>query len=156
MNSVPAWVMQVDRVAKVAVGKMEIIHIVHNPDYITIPCAPEHCNRVVYWNKKIIPVMNLSMWFNESVVYYHSNLVAIVTYQDESNADIKYGGIQLLDPPVIDYVSNNQLSKTDSNDGKWRAIALSCYRNKSDEDIPIIDLCAIFSNNSRHSASYIR
>ena len=156
MNSVPAWVMQVDRVAKVAVGKMEVIHIVHNPEYITIPCAPEHCNRVIYWNKKIIPVMNLSTWFNDSVVYYHSNLVAIVTYQDGNNGDIKYGGIQLLDPPVIDYVNNNQLSKADSTDGKWRSIALSCYRNKSDEDIPIIDLRTIFSNTQRHSTGYIR
>ena len=156
MNSVPAWVMQVDRVAKVAVGKMEMIHIVHKPEFITVPCSPEHCNRVIYWNKKIIPVMNLSFWFNDSVVYYHSNLVAIVTYQDENNGNIKYGGIQLLDPPAIDYVSNDQFSNSDSTDGKWKNIALSCYRNKSDENIPIIDLRTIFSNSPRNTAGFFR
>ncbi len=144
MSSVPAWVMQVDRVAKIAVGQAEIIHIVHEPGYIKVPCAPDYCNSVIYWNKKIVPVMNLSEWFNDTAVYYHSNLVAITVYMDKSTGSVNYGGIQLLDPPVIDYVNNDQLSESYSGNSKWKSIAVSCYRNINDENIPIIDLYSVF------------
>ncbi|TNF39003.1 MAG: hypothetical protein EP315_00425 [Gammaproteobacteria bacterium] len=145
MSGVPAWVLQVDRVARVAVGRMEIIHVVHEPEFIQVPCAPEHCNRIILWNNKIIPVMNLSSWFNNGVVYYHSNLVAIAIYADSQTGELAYGGIQLLEPPVLDHVSNTQACTDIMMQAKWQALAVSCYRNSRDETVPILDLTAVFA-----------
>jgi len=137
--------MQVDRVSRVAVGQLELIHIIAQPSYIEIPKAPDYCKRVVVWNNKVIPVLDLSMLVNKTSAYYQHNAVAVAMYVNGSEKQVQYGGIQLIDMPVLDTVSNEQKIVESELSVRWKPISISGYRSKDREIIPILDVQKIFS-----------
>lgn len=148
MNDVAAWLMQVDRTSRVAVGQLELIHIIATPDYIEVPKTPAYCTRVVVWNNKIIPVLDLSMLVNGTSAFYQHNALAVALYTNGDGKEVKYGGIQLIDMPVLDRVSNDQqISESELSD-KWKSISISGYRSKDDDIIPILDVHRLFSSGA--------
>ena len=145
MSDVAAWLMQVDRTSRVAVGQLELIHIIAVPEYLEVPRAPDYCKRIVLWNNKIVPVVDISMLINKTSAYYQHNAVAIALYYDPDNQDLKYGGIQLTDMPVLDKVNNDQHIAEAELSVKWKRISLSGYRRKDNDIIPILDVQRLFS-----------
>ena len=145
MNEVAAWVMQIDRMSRVAVGQLELIHIIANPEYIEVPKAPRHCKRVVMWNNKVIPVMDLSILVNDASAFYQHNSVAVALYAPEGRHELQYGGIQLIDMPVLDKVSNQQQVTQSELSEQWKPLSVSAYRGRDSDIIPILDLPKLFS-----------
>lgn len=145
MSGVSAWVMQLDHVLSAAVGQMELIHIVDNPELIYIPKAPSYCNHVVLWNSIVIPVLDLSAWLNDSTLVYRRNLVAIAVYRDEKGV-LKYGGLHLADTPTLVTVSNDDACNLPVSSSLWQKISISCFSNDEHAPVPIIDIPKIFSD----------
>ena len=145
MSLVPAWLMQIDRLSRVALGQLELVHIIPSPEYIEIPKSHDYCKRVVLWNKKIIPVMDISMLVNKVPSYIENNAVAVAIYRDAISEEIKYGGIQLTDMPVLEKVDNSQaVAKVELPD-KWNRVSISCFQLAEDEVVPVLDVCRLFS-----------
>jgi len=146
MSNVDAWLMQIDDFSRVAIGQLELIHIIASPEYIEVPKAPEYCQRVIVWNDEIIPVIDISILMDHAIPCFHQNAIAVVIYHDENNQVLKYGGIQLFDTPVLAKVSNTQaVIRADMQD-RWEAVALSCFKDEEDELIPVLDLKRLFSS----------
>lgn len=145
MNKVPAWLMQVDRISKVAVGQMELIHIIASPEYVDIPKTPEYCSRIVIWNNRVLPVIDLSSLVTGVSAYYQHNSVAVAMYVDSVTSQYKYGGIQLTDTPVMDHVSDDQFVDAAKLTQAWKAVSISAYRGGEGEVIPILNVEALFS-----------
>lgn len=151
MSKSAAWVMKLDQSIYAAVSKTELIHIVDKPTYIKIPKTPDHCKHVIIWNKNILPIMNISLWIKNESTHYDSNVVAIIAYGD-SDGDAQYGGIKLFDAPTLEYVNNQQMSELPSDFNKWNAISLSCFINKDNVKVPILDISKLFSRQlNEHS-----
>ena len=145
MSSAPAWLMQIDRLSRVALGQLELVHIIPSPEYVEIPKSHDYCNRVVLWNKKIIPVMDISMLVNRVPSYIENNAVAVAIYRDKNTEDIKYGGIQLTDMPILESVDNSQaVSKSELPD-KWDMVSISCFQMSENEIVPVLDVRRLFS-----------
>lgn len=137
--------MQVGRTSRVAVGQLELIHIIATPEYIEVPKAPAYCTRVVVWNNKIIPVLDLSMLVDDTSAFYQHNALAVALYTNAGGKEVKYGGIQLIDMPVLDRVSNSQQISESKLPDKWRPISISGYTSKDNDIIPILDVHRLFS-----------
>lgn len=144
MSGATAWVMQLDHQMSAAVGQMELIHIVDDPEFYKIPKAPIYCDQVILWNNRIIPVMDLSAWLNDSTVVYRRSLVAIAAYRDKNDV-LKYGGIHLADTPAMEAVKNDQACTLPLTSNKWRDIAISCFSGADSNPVPILDVPTIFS-----------
>ena len=145
MGEVAAWLMQIDRASKVAVGQRELIHIVAAPKYIEVPKAPFYCSRVLIWNNSLVPVVDLSLLVNKMSAFYHDNSVAVGVYTDQNSGKTHYGGIQLTDMPVLDKVSNKQQILESELSSAWRPVSVSAYKSTDNEIIPILDLRRLFS-----------
>lgn len=145
MGDVAAWLMQVDRVSRVAVGQLELIHIISDPDYIEVPRTPEYCQRVVVWNNRIVPILDISMLINKTSAFFQHNAVAVALYSSGDSGELNYGGIQLIDMPVLDKVSNQQYVEASELPGNWRHVSISAYRSKDDDIVPILDTQRLFS-----------
>ena len=144
MSGATAWVMQLDHQMSAAVGQMELIHIVDNPELYKIPKAPTYCGHVILWNNRIIPVMDLSAWLNDSTVVYRRSLIAIAVYRDQNN-ELKYGGIHLSDTPATETVHDEQACALPLTSSKWREVSISCFRSSDNNPVPILDVPTIFS-----------
>ena len=145
MSEVAAWLMQIDRLSKVAVGQLELIHIIAAPEYIEVPKAPEYCKRVVIWNGRVIPVVDLSMLVNKTSAYYQHNAVAVALYSAGAGKELKYGGIQLTDMPGLDKVSNEQHIAESELPRNWKPVSISGDRGKENDIVPILDLPRLFT-----------
>lgn len=151
MSGATAWVIQLDHQMSAAVGQMELIHIVDNPEFYKIPGAPAYCDHVILWNNRIIPVMDLSAWLNDSTVVFRRSLVAIAVYRDQNN-ELKYGGIHLSDTPATEVVSNDQACALPITSNRWKAVSVSCFRSSDSNPVPILDVPTIFSTALAESA----
>lgn len=145
MAEVAAWLMQIDRLFRVAVGQSELIHIIPSPEYIEIPRAPGYCKRVIAWNDEIIPVVDLSMLVNGVSAFHEQNSVAVTLYTEDNSSKLQYGGIQLIDMPRIDHVSNDHAIDREDIPTNWKPLSISAYRNAQGEIVPVLDTGRIFS-----------
>jgi len=143
-NGVAAWLLQVDRLVNVAIGQFELIHIIDEPDYMSIPQAPDYCKDVVLWNNNIVPVMSLASWLTSCLQVDNTGVVAIVVYQDDQGKH-KFGGIKLSSPPIQAKVNNSQQCQLTDDLDKWRKVSLSSFKSKTGDIVPIIDVSKLFS-----------
>jgi len=143
-NGVVAWLLQVDRLVNVAIGQFELIHIIDEPDYMSIPQSPKHCKDVVLWNNNIVPVMSLVSWLTSEIQVDNTGVVAIVVYEDEQGKH-KFGGIKLSNAPIQAKVKNSQQCQLTGDFDKWRKVSLSSFKSKTGDIVPIIDVSKLFS-----------
>ncbi len=144
---VAAWLLQLDRLVNVAIGQFELTHIVDQPEYISIPQAPEHCKDIILWNDNIVPVMNLTSWMSGDKQSDAPGVVAIVVYTGAQN-NYLYGGIKLNNPPVQVKVKNIQQCQWTKSLDKWKILSISCFKSQEGEVVPIIDITKVFSQKS--------
>lgn len=137
------WLLPLDQAVNVAVGEYEFIHIVDQPEYLPIPQTPEYCKHVILWNENIVPVINLSSWFSGQKQSEDAGVVAILIYSN-SDGELLYGGIKLVNIPVLAKVKNDQGCSLPGNADKWREISLSCFKSSNGEVVPILDVAALF------------
>lgn len=145
MSTVAAWLMQIDRLTRVAVAQMELVHILPDPEYIEVPKAPDHCKRVVIWNKLVIPVVDISMLIHDVSSFYQNNAVAITIYHNPDDNQYYYAGIQLTDMPVLENVSNAQYVSASEVSAKWRSFTISAFRSKDNDVVPVLDVPRLFA-----------
>ena len=143
-EGVAAWLLQVDRLVNVAIGQFELIHIVDEPDYLSVPQAPEYCRNVILWNDNIVPVICLTSWASGNVDSDNSGIVAIVVYKGIHN-NYTYGGIKLDTAPVQARVKNDQQCQLTDNLITWEGVSLSCFKSSTGDIVPIIDITKLFS-----------
>ena len=144
MSEAAAWLMQIDRLTRVAVGQLELIHIISSPEYIEVPKAPGYCQRIVVWNNKIIPVVDISMLVAGTSAFYQNNAVAVALYKDPGSDEIKYGGIQLTDMPLLEKITNEQGVARSDLSSMWHPYAVSGFKSAEKEIVPIIDIRQLF------------
>jgi len=143
VDGVTTWLLPLDQAVNVAVGEYEFVHIVDQPEYISIPRTPEYCKHVILWNENIVPVINLSSWFYGHEQSEDAGVVAILIYNN-SEGELLYGGIKLINIPVLDKVKNDQGCSLPGNADKWKEISLSCFKSCNGEVVPILDVAALF------------
>lgn len=142
-TGVTTWLLSLDHNLNVAIGEFEFVHIVDQPEYIAIPQAPEHCKHVILWNENIVPVINLSSWIYGHEKSEDYGVIAILIYKNV-DGKLLYGGIKMLDMPMLDKVKNDQGCALPENVNKWKEISLSSFKQSNGNVVPILDVPALF------------
>ena len=143
IDSASAWLLSVDHFTKVAVGEFEFIHIVDQPEYFSIPRAPEYCKHVILWNDNIVPVMSLSSWNSGLEQTEGAGTVAILVYKNFSG-ELLYAGVKLVSIPVLVKVNNDQACALPDSANNWNKISLSCFKSSNGDVVPILDVATLF------------
>ena len=143
-SGVSAWLLEVSEVCNLAVGQFELVHIVDQPEYISIPQAPEYCRHAIIWNGVMVPVMNVSSWLLSSPQTDDDSIVAILIYKN-SSGELSYGGVKLNATPVLEKVSNDQECELPQSSDKLKAVSISCFVSSAGDAVPVLDIGCLFS-----------
>jgi chemotaxis signal transduction protein len=146
-----AWILSLENVQQVAIGQLEMIHLLPSPELFKIPDTPDYCHYMVFWQNELIPVMDVltragiksnfanKLWNRKDQDFY----VAIIGYESESFSLPQYGGIFLAKKPVTMMVNNDQNSLLPEEPEGWQDISTSCFSYKNNI-IPILNLADLF------------
>lgn len=149
VDGVNAWLLSIGQAENVAVGEFEFIHIVDQPEYFSVPQAPEFCQQVILWNENIVPVMNLSSWFSGQKQIEDNGIVAILIYENHEG-ELSYGGLKLANIPVQIQVNNDQGCPLPGKFDKWKEISLSSFESDGGDVIPILDVATLFLQEAKY------
>ena len=145
-----AWVLEVADNIRVAISQHEMNHIDECSNLIKIPKAPVWCDQVMLWKNQIVPVMDFVRIYDPE---YQSNgvagasiMVAIVRVYDNSEQKISYGAIRILQPPILEKISNKQASKKQDIDQRWNGISVSAFNHKQ-TIVPVLDIKSLFGGS---------
>jgi chemotaxis signal transduction protein len=149
VDGVSAWLLSISQAENVAVGEFEFIHIVDQPEYFSVPQAPEFCKQVILWNENIVPVMNLSSWFSGQKQDETNAIVAILIYKNLED-ELSYGGLKLVKIPALIQVNNDLGCLLPDKLDKWKEISLSSFKSENEDVIPILDVATLFLQEAKY------
>ena len=140
---VSAWSMQLNSDLDVAIGQNELVHIIHEPDLILVPKAPEYCNQVLVWNENIIPVINFHSYKSLKVKYDVKNaVVAVILYK--ASGVYHYGALILQGIPMLLTVHNAQACSVPATLSDYEDLFISCFSTVDKRVLPVLNTNALF------------
>ena len=105
MKSLNAWVLDLGLGYKVALGVREILHLIDAPTTFDVPCTPPYCSKVVSWQGRMLPVMELASRLDgKSIV---GQFIAVVGYQKVRGEYPQFGALLLTNSLQLYIFSGN-------------------------------------------------
>jgi chemotaxis signal transduction protein len=156
MNKASAWILPITDTVAAAVGEAELVHVLPDtPALFEVPLAPPYCRRVLVWQRRIVPVMDLAARFQG--VGPDSNttptLVGIFAYLAEGTGRLDYGALSLAALPRRREVSDAQACRLPDDFEAWRRYVNSGFRAEAGgRVIPILRLSRLFSSRPAETA----
>ena len=148
-HSVSAWVLKVSDNQYVAISQYEMNHLEEHSDFIKIPKSPAWCNSVMLWKNQIVPVMDFTHWDgnlkSDDTDESGPTMVAIIRLIHTKDNVAKYGAIRILQPPVLEKVSNQQACHQAEVTNKFSDVAVSAFKYRDQLVIPVLDIEKLFS-----------
>ena len=145
MSEAAAWIMKINDALYISVSRMELVHIVSDPDMVPVPRAPSYCRNITLWNDNVLPVADFTHLIEGANNNHNNHIVAVTSYRDYDQ-NVQYGGILLAESPELEHVNNDQFCDLSDATVKLRAISLSCFTNKRGFQVPVIDMSKLFSS----------
>ena len=146
-----AWIIELDSGLYVAVGELEMVHIIQSPEVFDIPQTPFYCSQVLIWQDGIIPVLDIPAWLEGYALPRPHNMVGIFNYQQQPESPLDFGALPMVSIPARTQVIDNQACDLPANIPGWRELSVSCFLH-NDKVIPILDLPYIFSTSLQQAA----
>ena len=139
-----AWVLDFGRGYRAAVGTRELFHLIDVPTSYIVPCTPAYCRRVLFWQGKLLPLMDLAsrMGGAEQDAPY----IAVVGYQLKRGEYPQFGAVQMRSPPLQLSVSDEQACKLPEEMSAWRALTISCFEHNG-MAVPVLNLNRLFAHS---------
>lgn len=144
-----AWLLELGPGLHAAIGERELQHLVLSPPLFTVPGSPFDCRKVMLWNDRVVPVMDLAARLTGQAVEVNTSLIGIVAYLGSSDRRIQFGGVRLHAIPERTLIHDEQACELPQAGFKRRTLAHSCFADKNNNPIPILNLSRIFSKPAR-------
>ena len=142
MSSASAWLLDLGGTVQVAIGMRELVQIVDAPSTFTVPLTPACSRKVMFWQKRMVPVLDLSVKVNSTES--KGQLLAIIGYQDKDSGNAELGAIILAAPPVRISVDDEQACSLDQAMAHWRELANASF-SQNGAVIPVLHLSRLFA-----------
>jgi chemotaxis signal transduction protein len=152
-----AWLLKLRGPLRAAVGARELIHVLpYSPRLYPVPQTPPHARHVILWEGKILPVVDLAVFFeagaedglgtatNQLSLDY---LVGIVAYQIAPGSEVGLAGMLLGKVPERIRVTDDQACALPEWPAGWQQVAISCFEHPAHGAVPILDLPRLFSGH---------
>ncbi len=141
MSTANAWLLNLGDAMHVAIGMRELVQIVEAPNTFSVPLAPPSSSKVMFWQKRLLPVLDLSIRLNQGAS--KGSLFAIVAYQECEGASAQLAAIVLTAPPVRIAVDDAQACVLEQDMACWRELANASF-SREGEVIPVLHLRRVF------------
>lgn len=142
MGAANAWLLHLGNRLLAAVGEFELVHVVLDSPLFRVPLCPPHCNRLLLWEGRLLPVMDLSRWLLEGDDE-PKRYMAILPWRQGQEENLYYGALPLVVPPTRIQVRDEAACSLPQSPLAWRSCSLSCFLY-GDRPVPILDVSGIF------------
>lgn len=137
-----AWVLDLGMGYKAAVGGRELLYLIDVPITFPVPHTPLYCRTVVFWQERLLPVMDIASRL--SGTNQNAQFIAVIGYQQKRGDPPQFAAIQLASPPLQVAVSDDQACNLPENVRGWDELAFSCFEYQGDA-LPVLDLNRLFN-----------
>jgi len=144
MTRMNAWILDLGIDCKAAVGSRELLHLMAVPTTFSVPCTPAYCHRVVHWQGRLLPVMDIASRLGRTEL--QAGFIAVVGYQQKRGEYPQFGALQLASPPLQASVGDEQACDLPVNTQGWSKLAIACFDYQG-EAVPVLDLNRLFGTS---------
>lgn len=149
MQDSSAWMMSIDGDRRVAVGDLELVHVLPDePELFPVLEAPAHCREVFLWEGRVLPVFDLALWFGGEREKNDEIHLSVLRYRPAPGAPLAYGSLVIEGAPRQVLVSDRQACELPDGGGPWRHIAHACF-DHGGGPVPVLNLPRIFAGVPR-------
>jgi hypothetical protein len=145
MPQMNAWILDFGMGYTAAVGGREVLHLIDIPASYVVPCTPAYCNSVLFWQNRVLPLMDMASRVGD--VALQAPFAAVVGYQKARGEFPQFGAIQLLSPPVHVAVDDEQACELPPEAEIWRDLSISCFKYQG-RAVPVLNLNRLFATPS--------
>ncbi len=149
MATARALRLQIGATQSVAIALHEMIEVIEGVEPIQVPRAPRHCQTLVRWRDRLIPIFDLANWCEfergdatAGVARFH----AILSYDSGDPDGPGYGCLALDAFPVAIAVDDQMACALPAE--LWAPVSLSCFR-EGEAVLPVLHLAALFDPKVR-------
>jgi len=142
MTDMNAWILDFGLGNRAAVGGRELLHLVDVPTTFAVPCTPSYCCRVLSWQGRMLPVMDIASRLGGSS--QKSPFIGVIGYQKRSGEYPQFGALLLSSPPLHVTVSDEQACALPEEMQRWNELAISCFDFQG-AALPVLNLNFIFN-----------
>ena len=139
-----AWLLNFGNQHRAVVGWRELLHLIPEAKFQSIPQTPKHCGRVLNWQNRIIPIWDVGAWFTTGEVHDPGNTGVLVGYQLQNGAAPQIGALMLVEPPLRIAISAEQECPAPAELSPWREIA-SAFLRHEEETLAVLNVRHMFS-----------
>lgn len=143
MASCAAWLLQAGHNRVVAAGERDLLQLMVEPETYPVPLAPRHLARVLFWQDRVLPVLDLGVLFDDGPTQA-SRFLAVVGYQARPDVPPGLGALSLAAAPVKIAVDDAQACPLPAGFGRWSGSFCSCFM-RNDRAVPVLDLARLFA-----------
>ncbi len=143
-NAANAWLLETGLPTPMAIGQRELLQIIDAPQTFSVPLCPQHARHVLFWQQRMVPVLDLAQRMGQQTESAVQNLLALVGFQDSKSGVFHLGAIVLNKPPRKIAVCDEQALPADDLPRNWRQMALACFEHEG-MAIPVLHLGRVFS-----------
>lgn len=136
-----AWLLDFGHDARGAVATRVLLHLLDNPQVFAVPCTPSYCRHAVFWQNRLLPVMDMAARLGGPP--QQSSLLAVACYVDPLDTVPRFGALALSAVPVPVAVNDNTACALPEQPAGWSGLALSCFEHHG-QPVPILHLGRIF------------
>lgn len=137
-----AWILDLGMGYKAAVGGRELLHLIDVPTIFPVPHTPLYCRSVVFWQERLLPVMDIAARLSGATQNAH--FIAVIGYQQKRGDPPQFAALQLASPPSHVAVSDEQACSLPENVRGWDELAISCFEHQGDV-LPVLNLNRLFT-----------
>lgn len=141
MSRMNAWLLNLGGSCQAAVGTRELLHLIDAPVTFEVPYTPAYCRRVVFWQERMLPVMDIPA--KQGNAPQNAPFLAVVGYQRQRGEYPQFGALMLASPPQQIEVSDEQACPLPGEAQCWKELAISCFDHRG-EAVPVLDINRIF------------
>ena len=146
MPRMNAWLLDFGGSCQAAVGLRELLHLVDTPASFAVPCTPAYCRRVVLWQERLLPVMDIAARLGGASPA--NSFIGVVGYQRQRGEHPQFGALALASPPRQLAVTDDQACRLPEENSAWRELAISCFEHQG-VPVPVLNLNRIFGSTKK-------
>jgi len=148
-----AWLLECDPALIVAVSDHEIVEYIQPQRSYTVPETPRYCNRVITWQDKLVPVMDLALLTGMRNLQQELPFVCLLCYQLAPRQALQYLALRINRTPQKVAVDDSQACDIADDDFPplLKSVTL-CGFTHMQQAVPILDLGKLCSDEFREMA----
>jgi len=142
----PAWLLDCGGGVMVAIGLSNVLHVVEDKSLLhRVPLAPVHCNRVLLWQKRILPAVDIATLVGVAAPAARASYACVLGWRDTHGVS-EYGVLLIFGlPRQIGISDADQIRPANADADRWRGLALGFFSYHK-RITPIIDPAALFGS----------